>query len=61
MKVWKVQETIVSDDKDLADELNRLELIGAKTKEIMLTHKLESSVTLYVYKIIYTIEDEMLV
>lgn len=42
MKVWKVQETIVNDDVALESELNRLERVGAKIKEIILTARVEA-------------------
>jgi hypothetical protein len=59
MKVWKVQETIVNDDKALELELNRLEHTGAKIKEVILAERFQSCKLpiVYTYKIIYTIED----
>ena len=58
MKIWKVQETIVNDDKALELELNRLEHIGAKIKEVILARTWETpAVMCFSYKIIYTIED----
>lgn len=59
MKVWKVQETIANDDKALELELNRLEYTGAKIKEVMLARTIDTlrPITMYVYKIIYTVED----
>ena len=59
MKVWKVQETIVNSDEALESELNRLEHIGAKIKEVMLMHTYNMPGVMYVYKIIYTVEDVM--
>lgn len=56
MKVWKVQETIVNDDVALESELNRLERVGAKIKEIIFIARVEAQ-KLDIYKIIYTIED----
>lgn len=56
MKIWKVQETIVNDDKALELELNRLEHNGAKIKEIIFIARVELQ-KLDIYKIIYTVED----
>lgn len=58
MKVWKVQETIVNDDKALELELNRLERFGANIKEVILTRTWKTPAVLCSsYKIIYTEED----
>lgn len=56
MKVWKVQETTVNSDEALELELNRLERLGAKVREVILVSKLAA--VMYIYKIIYTVEDE---
>ena len=59
MKVWKVQETTVNGDEALELELNRLERCEAKVKEVMLVRTYNMcSGTMYVYKIIYTIEED---
>ena len=60
MKVWKVQETTVNSDEALELELNRLERCGAKVKEVILvrTYNMFAG-TGYIYKIIYTVEDEV--
>lgn len=58
MKAWKVQETIVNDDKALELELNRLERLGANIKEVILARTWKTpAVTCSSYKIIYTKED----
>ena len=56
MKVWKVNTLVVNDDVALESELNRLERVGAKIKEIILTARVEAQ-KLDIYKIIYTVED----
>lgn len=56
MKVWKVNTLVVNDDVALESELNRLERVGAKIKEIILIARVEAQ-KLDIYKIIYTIED----
>ena len=56
MKVWKVNTLVVNDDVALESELNRLERVGAKIKEIILIARVEAQ-QLDIYKIIYTVED----
>lgn len=56
MKTWKVNTLVVNDDVALESELNRLEYVGAKIKEIILTARVEAQ-KLDIYKIIYTVED----
>lgn len=56
MKVWKVNTLVVNDDVALESELNRLERVGAKIKEIILIARVEAQ-KLDIYKIIYTVED----
>ena len=56
MKIWKVNTLVVNDDVALESELNRLERVGAKIKEIILIARVEAQ-KLDIYKIIYTIED----
>ena len=56
MKVWKVSTLVVNDDVALESELNRLERVGAKIKEIILIARVEAQ-KLDIYKIIYTVED----
>lgn len=56
MKVWKVNTLVVNDDVALESELNRLERLGAKIKEIILIARVEAQ-KLDIYKIIYTVED----
>lgn len=56
MKVWKVNTLVVNDDVALESELNRLERVGAKIKEIILIARVETQ-KLDIYKIIYTVED----
>ena len=56
MKVWKVNTLVVNDDIALESELNRLERLGAKIKEIILIARVEAQ-KLDIYKIIYTVED----
>lgn len=58
MKVWKVNTLVVNDDVALESELNRLERVGAKIKEIILIARVEAQ-KLDIYKIIYTVEDVM--
>ena len=58
MRVWKVQETTVNSDEALELELNRLERCGAKVKEVMLVRTYNRDFgTMYIYKIIYTTEE----
>ena len=56
MKIWKVNTLVVNDDVALESELNRLERVGAKIKEIILITRVEAQ-KLDIYKIIYTVED----
>lgn len=56
MKVWKVNTLVVNDDIALESELNRLERVGAKIKEIILIARAEAQ-KLDIYKVIYTVED----
>jgi hypothetical protein len=56
MKIWKVNTLVVNDDVALESELNRLECVGAKIKEIILIARVEAQ-KLDIYKIIYTVED----
>lgn len=56
MKVWKINTLVVNDDVALESELNRLERVGAKIKEIILIARVEAQ-KLDIYKIIYTVED----
>lgn len=56
MKVWKVNTLVINDDVALESELNRLERVGAKIKEIILIARVEAQ-KLDIYKIIYTVED----
>ena len=56
MKVWKVNTLVVNDDVALESELNRLESVEAKIKEIILIARVEAQ-KLDIYKIIYTVED----
>ena len=56
MKIWKVNTVVVNDDVALESELNRLERLGAKIKEIILIARVEAQ-KLDIYKIIYTVED----
>jgi hypothetical protein len=56
MKVWKVNTLVVNDDTALEYELNRLEHLGAKIKEIIFIVRVEVQ-KLDIYKIIYTVED----
>jgi hypothetical protein len=56
MKIWKVNTLVVNDDVALESELNRLERVGAKIKEIILIARVEAQ-KLDIYKIIYTVED----
>lgn len=56
MKLWKVNTLVVNDDVVLESELNRLERVGAKIKEIILIARVEAQ-KLDIYKIIYTVED----
>lgn len=56
MKVWKVNTLVVNDNIALESELNRLERLGAKIKEIILIARVEAQ-KLDIYKIIYTVED----
>ena len=56
MKIWKVNTLVVNDDAALESELNRLERVGAKIKEIILIARVEAQ-KLDIYKIIYTVED----
>ena len=56
MKVWKVNTLVVNNDVALESELNRLERVGAKIKEIILIARVEAQ-KLDIYKIIYTVED----
>lgn len=56
MKVWKVNTLVVNDDVALESELNRLERVGAKIKEIILIARVKAQ-KLDIYKIIYTVED----
>ena len=56
MKVWKVNTLVVNDDVALESELNRVERVGAKIKEIILIARVETQ-KLDIYKIIYTVED----
>jgi hypothetical protein len=58
MKTWKVNTLVVNDDVALESELNRLERVGAKIKEIILIARVEAQ-KLDLYKIIYTVEDAM--
>ena len=51
MKVWKVNTLVVNDDVALESELNRLERVGAKIKEIILIARVEAQ-KLDIYKII---------
>lgn len=58
MKIWRVNTVVVTDDVALESELNRLEYVGAKIKEIILIARVEAQ-KLDLYKIIYTLEDVM--
>lgn len=58
MKIWKVNTLVVNDDIALESELNRLERLGAKIKEIIFIARVEAQ-KLDIYKIIYTVEDVM--
>ena len=58
MKVWKVNTLAVKDDITLESELNRLEHLGAKIKEIIFIARVEAQ-KLDIYKIIFTVEDIM--
>ncbi len=58
MKIWKVNALVVNDDVALESELNRLEHVGAKIKEIIFIARVEAQ-KLDIYKIIYTVEDVM--
>ena len=59
MKIWKVQETTVNADAALEMELNRLEKLGAKIQEVILVHTYNMPGVMYIYKIIYTLEDDI--
>lgn len=56
MRIWKVNTLVVNNDVALESELNRLERVGAKIKEIVLIARVEAQ-KLDIYKIIYTVED----
>ena len=56
MKVWKVSNIMVSSEVALESELNRLEKLGAKIKEVIFLRNWGSK-SVYEYQIIYTIED----
>jgi hypothetical protein len=56
MRIWKVNTLVVNNDVALESELNRLERVGAKIKEIILIARVEAQ-KLDIYKIIYTVED----
>ena len=57
MKVWKVSNIMVSSSVALESELNRLERLGAKVKEILFLGRCEKYSDRY--QIIYTEEDIM--
>ena len=58
MKVWKVSNIMVNSEVALESELNRLERLGAKIKEVIFLRNWGSK-SVYEYQIIYTIEDVM--
>ena len=56
MKVWKVSNIMANSEVALESELNRLERLGAKIKEVIFLRNWGSK-SVYEYQIIYTIED----
>ena len=58
MKVWKVSSIMVNSTVALESELNRLEGLGAKIKEVIFLRNWGSK-SVYEYQIIYTEEDVM--
>lgn len=58
MKVWKVSNIMVNSSVALESELNRLERIGAKIKEVIFLRNCGGK-SVYEYQIIYTVEDIM--